>query len=271
MENKRFYLKDLSDKFSDSGAYFEYYNFDHIDFGTSHLKRPAMITVPGGGYAFVSVREGTPVALKFLIEGFSCFVMTYSVNKQYPIPQLETAFVVNYIYEHADEFNVIKEQINMVGFSAGGHLVGTYAYCYPKLAKILEVDEKHLRPYSVTLGYALLDLIEYGHDNTTQIITGGDPSLIEKLCVYKHVDKDYPPTVLFATRHDSVVNVINTELMDEALIKAGVKHKTLIFENGEHGGSLYTPGLFETNDFDFEYYQENRKWPDIVAKFIYSL
>ena len=41
--------------------------------------RPAVIICPGGGYEFVSPREGEPVAMRFLAAGFHAFVLEYSV------------------------------------------------------------------------------------------------------------------------------------------------------------------------------------------------
>ena len=53
-------------------------------------KRPAIIVVPGGGYAMVSKREGEPIALKFAAMGIPSFVVWYSVAPAlYPAALLE--------------------------------------------------------------------------------------------------------------------------------------------------------------------------------------
>lgn len=51
-------------------------------------RRPAILVIPGGGYAFVSGREGEPVALAFYAQGFNAFVLDYSVAPafHYPAP-----------------------------------------------------------------------------------------------------------------------------------------------------------------------------------------
>ena len=41
-------------------------------------KRPAVIICPGGGYAYTSDREATPMATEFLAAGMSAFVLRYS-------------------------------------------------------------------------------------------------------------------------------------------------------------------------------------------------
>jgi acetyl esterase/lipase len=41
--------------------------------------RPAVLVLPGGGYAGTSDREADPIALSFLAHGFHAFVLRYSV------------------------------------------------------------------------------------------------------------------------------------------------------------------------------------------------
>lgn len=41
-------------------------------------KRPAVLILPGGGYAYTSPREAGPVALRFASGGYGAFVLEYS-------------------------------------------------------------------------------------------------------------------------------------------------------------------------------------------------
>ena len=94
-------------------------------------KRPAVIVVPGGGYAFVSKREGEPIALAFMGRGFHAFVLTYQIGgeygESYPEQLFEVAASVDYVRKHAEELCVNPDEIFVVGFSAGGHLTGNLA------------------------------------------------------------------------------------------------------------------------------------------------
>ena len=56
--------------------------------------RPAMIVFPGGGYEFLSDREGEPVALQFMAAGYSSFVMDYSIKTAYPVPLIEACMAI---------------------------------------------------------------------------------------------------------------------------------------------------------------------------------
>ena len=44
-------------------------------------KRPAIIILPGGGYAMCSDREADPVAMAYLKAGYQAFVLRYTVGK----------------------------------------------------------------------------------------------------------------------------------------------------------------------------------------------
>ncbi len=48
--------------------------------GRPAKKRPTILVLPGGGYGFVSDREGEPVARYFNAKGFNCFVLRYTIN-----------------------------------------------------------------------------------------------------------------------------------------------------------------------------------------------
>ena len=111
---------------------------EYLDTGRLE-KMPAMVVVPGGGYGMVSKREGLPVAIEYLNNGFIPFVLTYSVGEEYCYPQqlLELAASVDYIRKNADDFGVDVDKIYVVGFSAGGHLVANLG------AEYLELQDKY--------------------------------------------------------------------------------------------------------------------------------
>ena len=87
-------------------------------------KRPAVIICPGGGYVYLSPREGEPVAAAYAAKGFHAFVLHYSV--QYAAsgyaPMKELDWAIALLREKAEEWNIAENKIFTCGFSAGGHL-----------------------------------------------------------------------------------------------------------------------------------------------------
>lgn len=270
MFTKRYYLKDLSEFFKDSEAYFDYFEIAHLDFEKSKLKRPALVVVPGGGYQFVANREAEPIALRFLVEGFNTFVITYSINKKYPAPHLELAFVIDFINKHHEEFMIIQDKISLVGFSAGGHLVASYSCYYKELAELLKIDSKGLKPLSIGLAYPVIHMDPSRNAGTVQVITEKDPELMEKMSVEKHITKEYPPTFIFTTKPDDCVPINNSTMLVEVLNRKGVENEFHLFENGGHGGSLFTNAVYETTEY-MEEFAENKRWPEYMSKFIFKL
>ena len=91
--------------------------------------RPAMLVVPGGGYQYCSDREGEPVALAYMAQGFNAFVLRYTADATTPIDKAlqDGAAAMDYLRANAAELEIDPQQIAAVGFSAGGHLVASLA------------------------------------------------------------------------------------------------------------------------------------------------
>ena len=121
-------------------------------------KSPAMLVLPGGGYAMVSDREGEPIALSFLSKGFASFVLTYSVAPiRYPNQLVEAVMAMTYIRLNAEELAIDPNMVTAVGFSAGGHLCATLA-SIPDCedVKKLFVSSVDAKPNAVILSYPVI-------------------------------------------------------------------------------------------------------------------
>ena len=96
--------------------------------------RPAMLVVPGGGYQYCSDREGEPVALAYMAQGFNAFVLRYTADATTPIDKAlqDGAAAMDYLRANAAELEIDPQQIAAVGFSAGGHLVASLGTLLPK-------------------------------------------------------------------------------------------------------------------------------------------
>lgn len=199
--------------------------------------RPTMLVVPGGGYHFIAQSEGKPVALRYLSEGFNCFVLSYVVCQAFPAPHIDLACAVKYIREKQKEFH-LDGNLFMVGFSAGGHLIGSYSYLYKELSELINCGAKILKPEALIISYAVITMKKETHSNSRNYVTGGDETLDDKFCIEKHVSKDYPPTFIWTTWKDTIVDPKNTIMMAEALEKNGVIYEKYIFDNLNHGTNV---------------------------------
>ena len=264
---KKIFLKDIDDKFANTTATLKIYISDRNE---AISLRPGMLVCPGGGYTFCAPREAEPIAFRFLSEGFNCFILDYTVNEKYPAPHLDLALAISYIREHEKEFDLIPNTLSIIGFSAGGHLVGSYGYLYKELAEKLGVNESVLRPFSIVMAYPVITRLANPESGTFKRIAGDDKSLLEKAEIINHVDNSYPPTFIWTTLDDELVPSKNTLMMEETLKKNHVKYECKLYKNGHHGSSLCNYGVYKKGEIP-ENMKEIRDWPSLVADFIFKL
>lgn len=199
--------------------------------------RPAMLVVPGGGYAIVSPTEGEIVAKRFFEAGYQAFVLTYTTNvfKLEPLhrqPLEDISRAVRCIRKNAEEWHVQSDRIVCCGFSAGAHLVGSLAVHY----KEQEAEQEPWkgisnRPDAVILCYPVITSGEKAHRESFEFLLGQDAS--EKQLAWasleNHVTADTPPAFLWHTITDELVPVENSILYAKACHKAGVSCELHLF------------------------------------------
>ena len=87
--------------------------------------RPAMLILPGGGYAYCSSREADPVAMQFLQAGYNVFILYYTCRGQESQPALrwrpliDAAGAILHIRKNAVQFHIDPAKVAVCGFSAG--------------------------------------------------------------------------------------------------------------------------------------------------------
>ena len=232
--------------------------------------RGAVIVVPGGGYEFVSDREGEAVALRFSAAGFHTFVLYYRVAPEYhhPCPVEDLARTVSLVRKHAAEWNVDPDNISICGFSAGGHLcahLGVY-WNDPELSALIGEANEQFKPNQVVLGYPVITSSQFTHRGSFENLTQGDAVLLEKLSLEKHVSADTPPTFLWHTAEDAAVPVENSLLFASALSANGVPFELHVYPHGPHGLSLANQVTSVQND-DY-IHDECAHWIEEAIRFI---
>lgn len=208
--------------------------------------RPAVIICPGGCYARKSVREGEPVALRFLAQGIQAFVLQYSTPARFPCALTELGAAVALIRGQAAEWHIDPGKIYICGFSAGGHLCAGLGTLYDRdflrglLGGKMHFPEGSWRPNGMILAYPVISSGTYGHRESFEMLLGPEPGqeLLDLVSLEKHVTEKTVPAFVWHTGEDETVPVENSMLFAVALRRAGVPMELHIYEKGEHGLAL---------------------------------
>lgn len=210
-----------------------YYPADKIRNGT------AVLICPGGAYTgLVFVKEGQEIAKWFTSIGVTAFLLYYRLpNGVESIPLQDAQKAITLIRGKSKQFQINKNKVGIIGFSAGGHLASTLGTHFKK---------KKERPDFMVLCYPVISMKEgLAHKETLINLLGKEPTTeqITNFSNELNVTHNTPPTFLVHAKDDKVVSIKHSELFDEALTQANVPHRLLIYEKGGHGFAMRTKGL----------------------------
>lgn len=203
--------------------------------------RPALVVCPGGGYWGCSESEAEPVALEFFDTGFHTFVVNYSCHPHiFPQALCDVAAAVELIHTHAEEWNLDKTKIAILGFSAGGHLAASYSVMYNDPQVKAVIDSKPVQ--ASVLCYPVISAEpEFAHMGSIRSLSGHNEPTEEDIAHFsaeKHVNQSTPPSFLWHTAADNVVPVRNSLEYATALKANGINFELHIFPEGGHGLDL---------------------------------
>ena len=203
---------------------------------------PAVLVFPGGGYVTRAPHEADPFAEFFAQHGYVGIVCHYRVKPHYyPAPMADAARAIRMVRHIASEQDIASDQLAILGFSAGGHLVCTMA-SQPGLGSAPEDDLAGLvsaRPDRLIAAYPVVSLVKYNRKLAFNLL---GPSFEEedrvRLCSELHVTAEHPPTFLFHTVDDPVVPAEQSVDYALALKAAGVPVELHLYASGPHGVGL---------------------------------
>ncbi len=219
----------------------------------SERKYPAILVIAGGGYSMTSQREKEPIAMKYLSNGYSAFVLNYSVAPlRFPTAFKEAAMAMAYIRDNSKNLNVNKNMVCALGCSAGGHLLGTISTMFKRSELDFLGDKKsYVRPDASIFMYPVVSGVDKPHIGSFEKLLGdGYEEKLNDFSIDKNVDKDCPPAFIVSTVADVAVPCKNSLLLASAYEKYGVPFELHIFEKGRHGLSTAERITFNSNDWD---------------------
>ncbi len=239
--------------------------------------RDAVLVIPGGGYEFVCLdREGEKTALAYVARGVNAFELNYRASKDdvFPMHLEYAALAMNYIREHAEEYNVNPERIFAEGYSAGGHLCGALATMHKFAEKRLGLPENAARPRGVVLSYPVITAYGPTHEQSfANLLNKPFAELTEEEkslhSLERQVTPETPPAFIWHTATDGCVPVQGSLKYAMACADNGVPFTLHIYPYGPHAiclGTEYvgTPTLDAAQPLAEGWFDASIKWMKTV-------
>ena len=205
----------------------------------------AVIVCPGGGYSILAFdKEGTRVAEEMTRWGVTCFVLKYrlpddSTNIDKSLAPLQDAQqAIRFVRSNAKELGINKNQIGIMGFSAGGHVASTAATHYNFKADAANTDTTSVRPDFAVLIYPVISFDStITHKGSRNNLIGSKPTkeVTEFFSNDMQVTATTPPSFLVQASDDGAVPVENSVRYYQACVKNKVPVEMHLYPKGGHG------------------------------------
>jgi len=207
----------------------------------------SVIIFPGGGYGNLGINyEGTDFAKWLNTRGITAFVLKYrlpnskTIIKPHLAPLQDAQRAIRIIRHNAEKWNINKNKIGLLGFSAGGHLASTLGthFNYNSYKKRDEADTLSARPDFMALIYPVISMNDsITHKGSKYNLLNENPSK-KRVTLFSnelHVTKNTPPTFILHCTDDKVVPLENSLLLFKALKKNNIPTEIHIYPKGGHG------------------------------------
>ncbi len=210
----------------------------------------AVVVCPGGGYAILAYEwEGTEVAKWLNSKGIAAVVLKYRLpNAKSNVtphlsPLMDAKRAMRLVRANAAKWNIQKDKIGVMGFSAGGHLASTLLTQFDEGDKASRdsVEQQSSRPDFGVLVYPVISMSKpIMHQGSRNNLIGQNPdaALAAQYSSELQVKKNTPPTFLIHAMDDQGVPVENSLLFFQAMHEAGVTGELHVYPKGGHGFGL---------------------------------
>ena len=199
---------------------------------------PAVIVVPGGGYAQLSIEsEGTQIAEWLNQIGIDAFVLKHRLPANYTgsckqrVAIEDGQAAINFIRDNSIKFKINPNKLGVMGFSAGGHLASS-------LSNLKTNDS---RPNFSVLLYPVITMNPKKTNSWTFSSLFGESATEEMILKFSNelnVDKNTPPTIIIHSDNDVDVIPENSISYYMALRTNNIPTALHIWEDGGHGYGL---------------------------------
>lgn len=216
-------------------------------------KAAIVLMISGGWISDHSMIKtfGAEIEKTFADSGFTVVSVVHGAQPRFRVAEIveQVRTAVRFLHAHAADYGVDPNRVGVSGISSGGHLS----------LMIAASPDSHVN--AVAAIAPPTDLANWG--KPTNVLTdapqmamfipalGIDPkgprsdieALATKLSPITYVNPNYPPTLIVHGDDDKIVPLQQAQVMDQALTKAGVKHRFEVIPGGGHDDKTFRAGV----------------------------
>ena len=260
---------------TESRAYDERFESTVLDIvrsdDTPTANAPAVVYVHGGSWRAGSRGTEAGVIERLARGGYVGINVDYRLvpDGTFPSAVDDVFCALAFVQTHPDELGIDPSRIAVMGYSAGGHLIGMLA-AGNDVAELQDdscPSGRATTPAAAISAAGPMDLPALGTGSVVEDFVGvpfaEDPARWALASPQTHVTGDEPPFLFVHAEHDLIVQIEQSEHMAATLRNAGVSAELLKLEGGGHllgdgagAGQEQLEAPFETSEsamavFDF--------------------
>jgi len=231
---------------------------------------PLVVWIHGGAW-MVNDKYADMNYMKNTVRGFidSGYALAsinyrYSTDSVFPAQIKDCNEAIEFLYQHASNYNIDRNKIAVIGFSAGGHLASLLA-----LSNNNNVEQFYTKPIHFKIKLALdfygpSDFIMLGSNPDTSINNQRNPVsiLLGNLIVDRpdiaklaspvtYVDKNDPPFLIVQGEKDESVPNTQSKILHSWLTLNHVPNDLIIVPNAPHYGEMFDADYIREKVFEY--------------------
>jgi acetyl esterase/lipase len=254
-----------------------------------YLKAPApvIVDIPGGSWRVVN--KSAEDALFYAKYGFIGVSITHRTSDiaVFPAAVHDCKTAIRWLRAHAKEYYIDPNKIGVTGFSSGGHLAALLGTSggdtflegkggFLDYSSSVQAVVDHFGPtdFFKMNDSELADRIDHFAANSPEsLFLGGPlrdkPELVRLANPIVYIDPEDPPVLIGHGEKDGLVIINQSELLYEALKKAGVPTDFIRVKNADHMYRPYkwdaevSPTVDEMNRMTIEWFQKWLGMPEL--------
>ncbi len=233
---------------------------------------PLVIWVHGGAwmvndkYADMDYMKNTVKG--FIDSGYALASIDYRYSTEAPFPaQIQDCNqAVEWLYQHAGKYNLDKNRIALIGFSAGGHLASLMAMANNNKVPAFYADgmKTHFKISMVldfygpqdllVMAASSIDLTKDAHSPVALLLGAmpfDRPDLAKAASPLTYLDKNDPPFFIVQGEKDQSVPPTQAVILNSYLKVYGIPSQLTIVSNAPHYGEMFDAESIRKDLFAF--------------------